>query len=201
MILYLIRHGETDWNREKRVMGRRPVPLNGRGRRGARRVAEYLAASGIEEIHCGTLARTVQTAEILAGVWNVPVIRTGKLDESAFENWVGSSYGELRDDPEFNMYLSRPTGSNFSIDEGMRDIQERAVGAAGRIAARGDVERAAIVSHSDVIKPMLVHWLGMDLDLMHRISISNASISRVELREILPPAVRYMNLLPGKQEG
>lgn len=196
MILYLIRHGETDWNRAKRVMGRKAVPLNRNGREGISRAAEYLAGEGIEAVFPGTLARTVESAGILARRWDVPVIQDPGLDESAFEGWVGKSYRELESDPDFGLYRSSPTRSNFSVNEGMKDIQNRVLRSIHGISGEGDFKRVAAVSHSDVIKPALVYWLGMDLDDMHRITISNASITRVDLAEGSPPVIRYMNLVP-----
>ncbi|MGM0484490.1 MAG: histidine phosphatase family protein, partial [Candidatus Krumholzibacteriota bacterium] len=104
MILYLIRHGQTDWNREKKVMGREPVPLNRNGREGIALAARFLADQGIDRIFCGTLARTMESAEILASEWKVPVVSEPGLDESAFQRWVGKSYRELEPDPDFRMY-------------------------------------------------------------------------------------------------
>jgi broad specificity phosphatase PhoE len=109
------------------------------------------------------------------------------------------SYDQLRDESDFNLYMERPTQSNFSADEGMEDIRKRVIDLLERVAAEGGIDRAAAVSHSDVIKPALTHWLGMKLDLMHRITISNASITRVDLREGAVPTVRVMNLVPGRR--
>jgi len=199
MILYLIRHGETDWNREKRVMGRKPVPLNRNGREGIAMVARFLADRGIEMIFSGTLARTVESAGILAAEWKVPVVSEPGLDESAFQRWVGKSYSELRPDHDFKLYMSRPTESRFSDREGMEDIQKRIIEAAKRICGDPDIRRAAAVSHSDVIKPALAHWLGMELDMMHRLTISNASVTRVDLNPGAPPKLRYINLVPRQE--
>ena len=56
----------------------------------------------------------------------------------------------------------------------MADIQKRALDAVARIAKETGTGRAAAVSHSDVIKPVLAHYLGMDLDSIHRLSVANA---------------------------
>ncbi|MBD3178929.1 MAG: hypothetical protein GF417_04630 [Candidatus Latescibacteria bacterium] len=195
MILYLVRHGETDWNRRKMVMGREPVPLNENGIKGIARVARFLEDAGVEALFCGTLERTRQSAEILAGRWGLKVTTDQGLDESPFEKWVGKSFRELEPDPDFRLYMKKPTGSKFSLNEGIKDIQKRVVDSLERIASEPDIRVAAAVSHSDLIKPALVHWLGMDLDHMHRLTISNASVTRVDLRGGLPPKVRYINLV------
>jgi len=168
MLLYFIRHGQTDWNREKRIMGRRPVPINDTGKEGVQKTAEFLADEGIDMIYSGTLKRTTQTAEIFSNVWGVDIQEDSRLDESPFEQWAGKRYKELRGDPDFKLYTAKPTQSNFSENE----------------------------SHSDVIKPALTYFLRMDLDMMHRITIANASVTLVDAGAA--PHIRYMNFVPWK---
>jgi broad specificity phosphatase PhoE len=196
MRIYLIRHGQTDWNREGRVMGIRPVGLNRTGRESVERTAEYLDPEGIERIYSSTLRRTMEISRILSSRWGVDIASREGLNESPFEEWTGLTYGELKGRPDFDLYRSRPTLSKFSREEGMRDIQSRAVAVVEGILGSGPVERAAMVSHSDVIKPILAHYLEMDLDLMHRLSIANASVTLLEINPRFGPRLRYMNLGP-----
>lgn len=198
MHLYLIRHGRTDWNDDRRIMGVGPMPLNEEGRRTVRQLALALVKDGIPLIYTSTVARAMETAEILAAEWGARIIEEPRLNESAYEKWVGKRYSELSEDPDFRLYSSRPSASNFSNGEGMRDIQKRALGAIERIAREVDGGIAAAVSHSDVIKPIVTGMLGMEIDSMHRISIANASATLV-----VPGAeknsIRYMNFAPWKR--
>ncbi|HVO76927.1 MAG TPA: histidine phosphatase family protein, partial [Candidatus Bathyarchaeia archaeon] len=118
-----------------------------------------------------------------------------RLNESAFESWVGRTYHDLREDRDFQLYFERPTQSRFSRTEGMIDIQRRALEAVSRIVSEVKTGRAAAVSHSDVIKPVLAHYLGMELDAIHRLSVANASSSLVDFKEE-PPRIRYINFAP-----
>jgi probable phosphoglycerate mutase len=202
MLIYMIRHGRTDWNDQRRIMGREPVPLNDRGRRMVEAVAERLAPEKIASVYTGTLARAVQTARILAGAWGASMIEEPRLDESAYERWVGRKYSELRDDADFRLYGTKPTDSDFSRGEGMRDIQRRALGVIERIAGEAGGAKAALVSHADVIKPVITHYLGMDLDSMHRLAVANASVTLLDLAYPGAPRIRYMNMMPWKwKEG
>ena len=198
MMIYKIRHGRTDWNDERRIMGREPVPLNERGRRMVEAVAERLAAEDITAIYSGTLERVRETADILAGAWGADVLTEPRLDESAYERWVGMRYSELTGDRDFELYSTKPTDSNFSLDEGMRDIQRRALAVIERIAKEKRGAKAALVSHADVIKPVVTHYLGMDLDTMHRIAVANASVTLLDLAFPREPRIRYLNLMPWK---
>jgi len=193
MLLYFIRHGQTDWNREKRVMGRLDVPVNKIGGEEVRRTAEFLSDEGIEIIYSGTLKRTMQTADILSDVLGVNIREDPRLDESSFENWVGKTYKDLKDDPDFKSYTEKPTRSDFSEDEDIEGVRKRAVDFIDDLSLKEE-EKAAIISHSDIIKPAITTFLEMDLDRMHRITITNASVTLVDKRK--EPRIIYMNLTP-----
>ena len=195
MHLYLIRHGQTDWNRDHRIMGAGPVPLNESGRAGVAELARALKAKRISVVYTSTIARALESAHILAGEWGAELREEPRLNESPFESWIGKTYHELRDDENFRLYFDAPTRARFSNGEGMADIQKRALEAVMRIAKETGTGRAAAVSHSDVIKPILAHYLGMGLDSMHRLSVANASASLVDSTEF-PPRIRYINFAP-----
>ncbi|MCU0638819.1 MAG: histidine phosphatase family protein [Candidatus Krumholzibacteria bacterium] len=198
MLLYMIRHGRTDWNRDRMIMGREPVPLNDDGRAMVRDLAGFLAGQKIGTIYSGTLVRTMETSRILAEAWGAAIVPEPLLDESAYEKWVGMRYSDLAGDEDFRLYNTFPTRSRFSLGEGMKEIQERALEAAARIERRSAPGRAAMVSHSDVIKPVIAHVLGMDLDRMHSLGVANASVTLLDTNGPAGPRIRYMNLMPWK---
>jgi len=202
MLLYMIRHGRTDWNRDRKIMGREPLPLNEEGRSMVESLAGFLKPDGIGKIYSGTLARTMETSDLLAHAWGADILPEAMLDESAYEKWVGRHYSELKDDPDFILYNESPSRSKFSADEGMLDIQLRAVKAVERILLEneGARDRAALVSHSDIIKPVIAHYLGMDIDGMHRLGIANASVTLLDTKGPAGARIRYMNLMPWKWE-
>jgi broad specificity phosphatase PhoE len=195
MFIYLIRHGQTEWNREHRVMGHTPVPLSEEGRAGVATLACELRVKKIPVIYSSTVERAIETARMLAREWGAELREEPRLNESPFEGWVGKTYHELRDDENFRLYFEAPTRSRFSAGEGMIDIQKRALAAVAHIVGEVKTGRAAAVSHSDVIKPVLAHYLGMDLDAIHRLSIANASSSLIDFKE-MPPRIRYINFAP-----
>jgi len=195
MFIYLIRHGQTEWNKEHRVMGLTPVPLAEEGKVGVSALARELKAKKIPVIYSSTVERALETARILAEEWGAELREEPRLNEAAFEPWVGKTYHELRDLEDFKLYFEKPTCARFSNGEGMADIQRRALDAVAHIGETVKTGRAAAVSHSDVIKPILAHYLGMDLDTMHRLSIANASSSLIDFKET-PPHIRYINFAP-----
>jgi probable phosphoglycerate mutase len=80
----------------------------------------------------------------------------------------------------------------------MTEIQERALAVIDRISAEGRGVKTALVSHADVIKPVIAHYLGMDLDTMHRLAVANASVTVLDLGYPGAPRIRYMNMMPWK---
>ena len=195
MHLYLIRHGQTDWNRDHRIMGAGPIPLNENGRAGVAELARALKAKRIPVVYTSTVARARESARILAAEWGAELREEPRLNESPFEPWIGKTYHELAEDENFNLYFDAPTRARFSNGEGMADIQMRALDAVARIVKETGTGRAAAVSHSDVIKPVLAHYLGMDLDSIHRLAVANASASLIDFKEA-PPRIRYVNFAP-----
>jgi broad specificity phosphatase PhoE len=200
MRLYLLRHGETQWNRVHRVMGQTPVPLGEGGRDMVAQLADALKGESITVIYSSTVARAAESAAILAASWGAEIREEPHLNESRFERWVGKTYDELADDPDFRLYQTTPTRASFSEHEGITDVQSRALAAVERIVSEAkarDIQSVAAVSHSDVIKPILTYYLGMELDAMHRLGISVASASLIDLSRT-PPRVRYVNVAPWK---
>lgn len=195
MHLYLLRHGQTDWNRDHRIMGTGPVPLNESGRAGVAELARALKAKRIPVVYTSTVARALESARILADEWGAELREESRLNESPFEPWIGKTYHELAHDENFKLYFEVPTRARFSNGERMADIQKRVLDAVARIVKETGTGPAAAVSHADVIKPVLAHYLGMDLDSIHRLSIANASASLVDFAEA-PPRVRYVNFAP-----
>lgn len=201
MQLFMIRHGQTEWNRQRRVMGTGPVPLNEQGREMVRILARALEREGIRAIYTSTVERARETAGILADAWDAEVRDEPRLNEASFERWIGRTYGELKGDPDFELYTTMPTRSNFSEHEGLAEVQRRVVESVERIRAECPGRKAAAVSHSDVIKPLIAHHLGMDLDDIHRLAVANASLTLFDYRDDGKVRVRLINYAPWKWTG
>lgn len=84
MIIYLIRHGETDWNKAFRVQGQADIPLNNRGRELAESTAEALQHIPFEKIFSSPLGRALETARILRGDRSIPIETDNRLKEINF---------------------------------------------------------------------------------------------------------------------
>ena len=89
MKIYMMRHGETDWNIIKRLQGRSDIPLNEEGRRLARVTAEALADIPFTRIYTSPLLRAKETAMIIKGNRDIPVIEEERIQEISFGVYEG----------------------------------------------------------------------------------------------------------------
>lgn len=88
-MIYVTRHGQTDWNLEKKVMGRSNIPLNKNGRKQATIVRDSLFNTPIDKIICSPLLRAKQTADIINQKKQVEIIYDNRLIERDFGEFEG----------------------------------------------------------------------------------------------------------------
>ena len=93
--LYLVRHGQTDWNAEGRLQGHADRPLDTIGRIQAAAVAQRLASVRLEAIYASDLVRAVATARAIAAYHGLEVIRDPRMREVGYGEWEGNRIGEL----------------------------------------------------------------------------------------------------------
>ena len=94
--IYLIRHGQTDWNRAGKIQGMRDIPLNEAGREQARRLAEGMAGRPVARVFSSSLQRARETAQILADSQGIPLYLVKGLEEISYGDWEGMSMEEIR---------------------------------------------------------------------------------------------------------
>ena len=199
--ILLIRHGVNDMVGQKRLAGWLPgVHLNEEGRAQAEALAERLRDVPISAIYASPLERTRETAEPLARVKDLQVqIREG-LGEVHYGDWTGKSLDELSKDELWRVVQVYPSGMRFPGGDSMREMQARIVNEIEQIAAEHPKEIVAVVSHADLIKAALAHYLGTHFDLFQRIVVNPASVSVVQLTRWGPQVVRVNDDGPLKLE-
>ena len=94
--LLLVRHAETDWNRERRYQGWRDTPLSESGRGQAEAVARLLAGERLAAVWSSPLARARDTAAAIAGPQDLPVREAAAFKEMRFGEWEGLTSAEVR---------------------------------------------------------------------------------------------------------
>ncbi|MBN2908761.1 histidine phosphatase family protein [Polycladomyces sp. WAk] len=95
--LWLIRHGETAYNQERRIQGRLDIPLNDNGKEQARLLAEWMRTRPVDAVYASDLKRAVETAEAIAHLHGLTVNPLKGLRERSFGEWEGISFEELEE--------------------------------------------------------------------------------------------------------
>jgi broad specificity phosphatase PhoE len=162
-LLYLARHGETDWNAAHRWQGQTDIPLNAQGRIQARAVAQKLRVAGLSAIATSDLSRARETAQIIASELRIPIAHVDSgLRERAFGCFEGLTREEcetLHPDAWLLWKTERrpPAGA-----EAPEELTARAVEAIGRIArevARDDAP-TLVVTHGGVLRAIVAVATG-----------------------------------------
>lgn len=179
--LFVVRHGETAWNADRRIQGHTDIGLNARGRRQARRVAEALAGEGLDAVYSSDLLRAAETAAAIAAAAGRPVVHDTGLRERAFGHFEGLTYDEIRRrHPEgAERWRLRDPGFGPEGGERLRDFSERCVAATLRLAARHPGEAIALVAHGGVLDCLYRAAARVGLDAPRTWQLGNASINRL----------------------
>lgn len=179
--LLFVRHGQTDWNPIGRVMGRSDIPLNTVGIRQGENTRDWLKKIEVHAIYSSPMTRALQTAEILAKAHaGLKIIPEEGIAEIDYGDWVGTTFKEIEKNhnTEYNNYRFKASKMKIPGGEAVADVQKRSVGAIERIRKKHrDGERVLVVSHADVIKAMLLHYLGLPLDHLQLLGCDNGSLS------------------------
>jgi probable phosphomutase (TIGR03848 family) len=179
----LIRHGMTDAV-GKTITGRLPgVHLNEAGQKQADDLPSRLKRWKIDAIYSSPLERALETAAPAARKLGLKVMMSEALSEVDFGEWSGRSLVELDQLPEWRLYNTFRSGTRAPGGELATEVQTRMVEQLTRYSRQHPDQIVAVFSHADAIRIALVHFLGMPIDLMHRIEIRPASISAVRLAE------------------
>ncbi|HNI66638.1 MAG TPA: histidine phosphatase family protein [Nitrospira sp.] len=194
--LLLIRHGETDWNRSGQVMGDQPIPLNPNGEQQARACAELLALTPITEIFTSPVLRAAQTADILALAHATRPRHLAGLREIGVGDWINRYWKDFAEDPAKRDWYTHPDRARPSGGETLREVQERAVAAIEQALPPTQEATYAVVSHGDVIRALLAHYLRLDLRALRHARIDHAGVSGLELTKTATHLL-FLNHRPG----
>jgi 2,3-bisphosphoglycerate-dependent phosphoglycerate mutase len=183
--LILVRHGETDWNRELRFQGHVDVSLNAIGLEQARRVAQRLGAETAHHLYASDLLRAQQTARPVAQQLRLESLVESALREQSFGVVDGMRVDDIKaQHPEawagwlqFHEDYCMPGG------ETSRQFHARVMDAVNRLAASHRGETLVVVTHGGVLDMIYRTARSLGLNGPRQSEIPNAGISRVRVRE------------------
>lgn len=184
MLLFLLRHGETEANRTGLALGRSDVPLNERGLRQAASLAGALAGEPFAAVYTSPLKRARQTAEKIAETHGLSLVCEEGLIEMDIGELDGLTFTEIRERyPALLERWATPEGQAAALfgSESLADVQERAWATLTAIGRRHEDKTVCAVTHNFVILSVLTRALGMQLSQFRRLRHGVAAISVLEL--------------------
>ena len=156
-LLYLTRHGETQWNTVRRMQGQKNSPLTELGIKQARWLAEALKETRIDVIYCSPLGRAYETAVILSESVGAPIICCNDLKELYFGSWEG----QLKEDIEKKyketdyFFWNEPEKYIPTDGETLSELKERGIRFLEEVLMKSTYENILVVAHAIVLKSFL----------------------------------------------
>lgn len=180
--IILVRHGENDWVKKHRLAGWiSGVHLNENGREQAKLVAKRLGQLPVTAVYSSPVTRCVETAQYIAKSHKKEIVQLENLGEVRYGKWEGKKIAKLAHKKKWHTVQYYPSRMRFPQGEALREVQFRAIQTLEKLAKKHKDEIIVVVSHADLIKLVVAHYLGVHIDLFQRIIISPASASIIAL--------------------
>lgn len=183
--LILIRHGETDWNVEKRLQGHHDITLNAEGERQALALAHRLQDEPIDAIYSSDLQRAYLTAQAIATQRGMPIQSERGLRERCFGAFEGFLHPELktRYPDDYAALQRRDVDARYPCGEfeceTLTEFNARSLECVARIANASGHRRVLLVTHGGVLDCVYRRATGMALHLPRSFDVLNASLNHV----------------------
>ncbi|HEX6176345.1 MAG TPA: histidine phosphatase family protein [Candidatus Binatia bacterium] len=192
--VFLLRHGETAWNKLGRIMGRTQVPLGADGIQQIQKIAPLIATLDLNGIYTSPLRRAVQTTKLVATGTKLPICKSEGLNEIAFGEWTGQHFDELIDNELYRRFIKSPATTLLPGGETISDVQRRGLKVIHQAAQKVPGGRFLFVSHGDVIRAILCHYMKLPLNEYRRLRVDNGSLSALQTNGRWAE-IKYVNYL------
>lgn len=185
--IWLIRHGETDWNAAQRLQGWRDIPLNDTGKNQAKSVQRFLDQQRIafDGVLSSDLQRAIQTAQIAFAQHQYPIEQIPALRERNYGIYEGhpwQSLTQLPNEPAPKINLRDP---NLDVPEGesLLIFHQRIIEAFNQIALQRPNQKLAVIAHGGVIEMVWRYIQQADLSTPRPYKIVNASVNHFAINQ------------------
>jgi phosphoserine phosphatase len=182
--IYLVRHGQTAWNKEEIFRGRTDVPLNETGLKQAELAGRYFKGTEIHAIYSSPLSRAWETAQKIAQIHNVKVEPLEGILDMSFGNWEGHAHQEIRkmDSETYRQWVESPHLVKLPGGESLDDVRKRAMAALGEVLRKHPEKTLVLVSHRVVCKVLICAILGLDNSHFWQIAQDTTAINHIQYK-------------------
>lgn len=180
---YLVRHALCDAVGTS-LAGRAPgMPLNAEGRAQAERLADRFRELPLDAVYSSPVERALETARAIGAARQLAPTTLDAFTELDVGEWTGAALASLHGDPVWTRFNSFRSGTRAPKGELAAEMQARVAGALIELRDSSPAASIAIVSHADVLRAAIAYFVGIPLDLAHRIEIEPASLSVLALED------------------
>lgn len=193
--IFLVRHGETDWNKLGKFQGSTDIELNEAGLKQAELVATRLEDK-FDVIYSSPLIRAFKTAETIGKLKDIKPIICPGITEINFGEWEGLTVKEIEKNfPKEYSFWRQDTveGPICGGEKSIKAACERAKTAVMDIVNSNIGKSIAIVAHGGIIKAALMGIFNWDISMYHKIFLGNTSISEIYFTNELNPVIVTIN--------
>jgi broad specificity phosphatase PhoE len=183
--IYLVRHGQTAWNKEEIFRGRIDVPLDETGLRQAELAGEYFKGMEIHAIYSSPLSRALETAQKIAQFHNTKVQPLQGILDMSFGRWEGQSHLDIqKNDREiYRQWREEPHLVRLPSGESLDDVRVRAMAALEEVIRNHPGKTLILVSHRVVNKVLICGILGLDNSHFWQITQDTTAINLIKYKE------------------
>lgn len=179
--IILLRHGETDWNAQRRIQGQTDTALNAQGLAQARALVMSTQGLQIDALYSSDLARARDSASYLADARGLIVVALPQLRErhlGMLQGYTGVE-AQARWPEDYARYRQRDGEQTLGDGESLLQLRHRVLEVCEELIARHAGEHIALVTHAGVIDVLYRHALGKPLESVRDFEIGNASVHRL----------------------
>lgn len=200
MEIYLVRHAETEWNKEERLQGWSDSPLSDYGRQTAKKLAHKLESIPFNMAYSSDLGRARESVEILVGQRHIPIEYTKDLRELCLGPWEGKTFQEVKiQEPEkMKRYFESPQLHELEGYENYHDLQKRIKSFLGRLK-ESSYQHVLIVGHGVSVQCIINEILQIDLkDFWSRPLVRGMDITKIQLDNSVFKLISRAKQIEGK---
>ncbi|MBL7156693.1 MAG: histidine phosphatase family protein [Candidatus Omnitrophica bacterium] len=181
--LILIRHGQTNWDREKRVQGALDIPLNAEGEKEAQKISVELSKFKIDNIYSSPVSCSVSTAREIAIPHNIKIKKLNELNELNHGVWQGLCIKDIkkRYKKQYNIWKLSPTSGRPPKGESIRDAYDRAISIMHKIVDKHKGEDTCLVSGGIILSLIKCYIKNADVEHIWKITPEEAWWEAFEL--------------------
>ncbi|MDD5747935.1 MAG: histidine phosphatase family protein [Actinomycetota bacterium] len=182
MRIFLVRHGQTELNREARFRGMSDARLNNSGIKEAVSAANIVGEEKISAIHASRVRRAVETAQIISETTGAEVFLDEGFLDVDYGGWQGLTVEEVRKtfgDEALRVWRKEPLSFVFPHGDRMRDVHERVKSAIMRLISDYPEENVCVVTHLAILKVAFISMFDLPGGWFWKLEIENGSVSSV----------------------